>query len=99
MRRSFVLELHGEWSEFAAGDSHSPSPDPFVANGCSVMPRLSAPNRKDADTNASHIVTCLKPGFRALLQLDGQTSPSQTVPRTVRNRSGTQKALGSELNE
>jgi hypothetical protein len=31
MRRSFVLELHGAWSEFAAGYKHSATPDNLMA--------------------------------------------------------------------
>jgi hypothetical protein len=31
MWKSFVLELHGEWSEFAAGYTYSTTPDNLVA--------------------------------------------------------------------
>jgi len=31
MWKSFVLELHGEWSEFAADYDHSATPDTFMS--------------------------------------------------------------------
>jgi hypothetical protein len=31
MWKSFVLELHGEWSEFAAGYNHSATPDNLMS--------------------------------------------------------------------
>ena len=64
MWKSFVLELHGEWSKFAVEYDHSATPDDLMAP--TNWPFELARTR--------HL-------------------------RTVRNRSGTHKALGSGANE